>query len=259
MKLKQLKGGILKMKTIGILAIVMLIGSMFAFPVSALSYANPADVNNDGYVDKTDLEMVFRNWGPCKGSAICVGDVNSDGKVNVEDMTAVILAWDPNSAPKEPKNADLDGDGMVGSADLSLLMQAWGECGSYDCPADLDHSMKVDHNDLNILMRNWTVETGEQANWNEISKDLDNVDEDTLKKIRRAYYKHYLSLKKDKISFGKEAPVIVEKYERPSFVPAILSDKAPEERPERPYIQTPKPVEKHTFRVPTILSNIWTR
>jgi hypothetical protein len=47
---------------------------------------------------------------------------------------------------------DLDGDGVVGGADLGLLLAAWG---SADPDADLDGSGTVDGSDLGLLLASW--------------------------------------------------------------------------------------------------------
>jgi hypothetical protein len=49
--------------------------------------------------------------------------------------------------------ADLDGNGTVGSADLALLLSAWGTSGS---AADLDGSGTVDSPDLALLLSVWS-------------------------------------------------------------------------------------------------------
>ncbi len=52
----------------------------------------PADINNDGQVNVTDLLAVIGAWGACTG---CSADINNDGQVNVTDLLAVIGAWGP--------------------------------------------------------------------------------------------------------------------------------------------------------------------
>jgi len=48
---------------------------------------------------------------------------------------------------------DLDGDGMVGAADLDLLLGSWGPCEC--CPADLDGNGTVGASDLALLLGDW--------------------------------------------------------------------------------------------------------
>ncbi len=50
-----------------------------------------------------------------------------------------------------PGNPDLDGNGVVGQADLAILLGAWGGGG----PADLDHNGQVGQGDLAILLGAW--------------------------------------------------------------------------------------------------------
>ena len=49
---------------------------------------------------------------------------------------------------------DLNGDGMVGFADLLQLLGAWGPCDG--CPEDLDMSGSVDFNDLLFILSAWS-------------------------------------------------------------------------------------------------------
>lgn len=53
-----------------------------------------------------------------------------------------------NCAPGDP--ADLDGDGIVGFLDLTILLASWGPCDA--CPADLDGDGLVGFPDLVILI-----------------------------------------------------------------------------------------------------------
>lgn len=53
----------------------------------------PADINNDGFVNVTDLLLVINNWGACAPPGTCTGDINNDGQVNVTDLLAVINNW----------------------------------------------------------------------------------------------------------------------------------------------------------------------
>ncbi|MGA0287515.1 MAG: hypothetical protein ACO3QA_10830, partial [Phycisphaerales bacterium] len=51
-------------------------------------------------------------------------------------------------------DADFDGDGVVGGADLAFLLSHWGSCAG--CPADLDGDAFVGGSDLAGLLAAWT-------------------------------------------------------------------------------------------------------
>lgn len=54
----------------------------------------PADTNNDGMVNVTDLLDVINGWGTCpREPQPCAADVTLDGLINVNDLLAVINAW----------------------------------------------------------------------------------------------------------------------------------------------------------------------
>lgn len=53
-------------------------------------------------------------------------------------------------------DGDLDGDGVVGTGDLVILLGAWGACDDCGvCDADLDDDCMVGSTDLIILLGNW--------------------------------------------------------------------------------------------------------
>jgi len=47
------------------------------------------------------------------------GDLNGDGTVNAADLSLLLGAWGTPAA-------DLDGDGTTGAADLGILLNNWG-------------------------------------------------------------------------------------------------------------------------------------
>jgi hypothetical protein len=53
----------------------------------------------------------------------CRPDLNGDGSVDSADLGMVLTAW--GSADSA---SDLDGNGSVDSADLGALLAAWGAC-----------------------------------------------------------------------------------------------------------------------------------
>ncbi|MDZ4830296.1 MAG: S8 family serine peptidase [Phycisphaerae bacterium] len=58
------------------------------------------------------------------------------------------------AGPIQPKPGDLNGDGVVGSADLGVLLGQWGLC-SGACSADIDLDGNVDAADLAALLGSW--------------------------------------------------------------------------------------------------------
>jgi len=54
--------------------------------------ACPADLNNDGSVDFSDLVQLISKWGNCPN---CPEDINSDGEVNFTDLLQITSTWGP--------------------------------------------------------------------------------------------------------------------------------------------------------------------
>jgi len=59
------------------------------------------------------------NFAGC--AAPCPTDLNGDGSTGSADLSVLLNAWGGTSP-------DLNGDGVVGSADLSVMLNAWGAC-----------------------------------------------------------------------------------------------------------------------------------
>ena len=51
----------------------------------------------------------------------CPADLNGDGVVSSQDVAVLLNGWGTSSP-------DLNGDGIVGSADVAVLLNAWGNC-----------------------------------------------------------------------------------------------------------------------------------
>ena len=68
--------------------------------------------------------------------------------------------WGPmlilqNSGLNPPEiPGDFDGDGVVGGADLGVLLASWGPCPA-PCPADLNGDGVVGGADIGLLLVNW--------------------------------------------------------------------------------------------------------
>jgi len=56
--------------------------------------------------------------------------------------------------------ADIDGNGCVGSEDLTMLLAAWGACGKGKCPEDLNKDGIVEGGDLVHVLAEWGVGCG---------------------------------------------------------------------------------------------------
>jgi hypothetical protein len=54
-----------------------------------------------------------------------LGDLDGDGVVGAADLTRLLAAWGP-ALHLGALAADLNGDGVVDAADLALLLSAWG-------------------------------------------------------------------------------------------------------------------------------------
>ena len=50
---------------------------------------------------------------------------------------------------------DLDGDGTVDGADLTMFLGSWGDCASENCPADLTGDGLIDGADLTVILGYW--------------------------------------------------------------------------------------------------------
>lgn len=59
-------------------------------------------------------------------AAPCPADLDGNGTVGAADLSLVLLAWGSLGIGNP---ADLDGDGAVGASDLSRVLEAWGSCG----------------------------------------------------------------------------------------------------------------------------------
>jgi hypothetical protein len=125
-----------------------------------------------GFVGELTARLGIDNPGCARPDwADCVRDLGATCAAGVclvatdADAAALGLGWqgagstcadaDANGWPDVcpvPFSPDLDDDGEVGSADLGILLSAWGEP---DPRVDLDRGGAVDSSDLGILLSAW--------------------------------------------------------------------------------------------------------
>ncbi len=79
---------------------------------------------------------------------------NGAGTYGIGELAISCDGGKPCETPGNP--ADLDGDGIVGGADLAILLSAWGDCGNCAaCVADLTGDCTVGGADLSVLLSAW--------------------------------------------------------------------------------------------------------
>jgi len=61
----------------------------------------------------------------------CLGDLNDDGFVDTTDLAMLLTAFGPCGSECP---ADLNGDGFVNGIDMSMLLESFGECSDFDAP-----------------------------------------------------------------------------------------------------------------------------
>lgn len=123
------------------------------------------DVNQDGHVDSDDFPFLrdsydpFHAIDPHVGPA--AGDFTGDNRSDAADYALLVQNWDnshdppPEPGPTAFRAGDIDRDGDVDLADLSLELGAFGSCSGgagYDPLSDLDGDGCVDLGDLAVLL-----------------------------------------------------------------------------------------------------------
>ncbi len=86
-------------------------------PCGIATYTTYGEIGFDGY----HWAQNFTSWGG--GDVTCIGDLNGDGIVDGADLTILLGAWGTDDPV-----ADLNEDGLVDGADLTLMLGAWGVC-----------------------------------------------------------------------------------------------------------------------------------
>ena len=95
--------------------------------------ATPADCNANGLLDSCEIAAGWAVDGNnngildiCEsGLTACPADFDQNGFVDASDLAQILNAWGP--APGLP-GLDLVPDGNINAADLAVLLNAWGTC-----------------------------------------------------------------------------------------------------------------------------------
>ncbi len=74
-------------------------------------------VRDDTLVDYALLDLTF---GPAP-----TGDLNDDGFIGIADLSIVLGNWNQNVTPFDPLMGDPSGDGLVGIEDLNFVLGSW--------------------------------------------------------------------------------------------------------------------------------------
>jgi hypothetical protein len=83
--------------------------------VCEIASGSEIDSDEDGILDVCQCEI--------HPAACCIADLDGDGIVGGSDLSMVLGGW----GTSDPQ-ADLDGNGMVQGADLAIVLGAWGDC-----------------------------------------------------------------------------------------------------------------------------------
>jgi len=99
-------------------------------PALTRNVVRAMDVNNAGQIitygfDYSDSLAPFRIMLLTPIETGPPGDVDGDGMVGIADLLALLAAWGPCPAPPDECPADLDGDGAVGVTDFLILLANW--------------------------------------------------------------------------------------------------------------------------------------
>ena len=95
-------------------------GSMFAGQMVGNGFTVARNTHNFDLRYHTGPE-----WEPSPELPICLGDVNFDGMVNAADLSVMLSDW---GSCKSNCPGDLNADGVVDAADLSEMLSTWGAC-----------------------------------------------------------------------------------------------------------------------------------
>jgi hypothetical protein len=73
---------------------------LVSFPAAVNGFNFPtcrSDLNCDGVVDDTDLDILLACWGSTPKGACAGADINGDGNINASDLSILLSDWGPCS------------------------------------------------------------------------------------------------------------------------------------------------------------------
>ena len=135
------------------------------------------DPVGEGFYAVSDVD-----FGEGKGPSDCLGDVDENGVVNGADLTLLLGNWGNEGV------GDLDLDGVVSGSDLTMILGAWGSCGP-DCDGDgIPDSDEIDGGSEDCNVDGIPDECQDQLDCNEngrpdICEILDGTEEDCNKNL----------------------------------------------------------------------------
>lgn len=124
----------------------------------------PGDINGDGAVNFSDLRLLAKAWGTSWKDRRYneAADLNHDGWIDIADYAIFSTHFAPRgkapAAVPFPYPGDINGDGVVGTADFKILENSYGASskdGNYDASADLNQDGSIDIADYAILSAAW--------------------------------------------------------------------------------------------------------
>jgi len=104
------------------------------------------DCNQDGVVSVEDYDIVNDNQGLTAAAAFA-GDVNGDWMVSDADVDLMEATFGTSWV-----QADVDGNGSVGSSDLLDINSVYGSTTGAELDGDIDNDCLVDGQDLNLAV-----------------------------------------------------------------------------------------------------------
>ena len=107
------------------------------------------DLNGDGRVTAADEDIVWAQRGRIY-SDVLKGDINGDWVVDDRDIDLLEAFWGESYA-----QSDLDGDGIVGSTDSSIVLGNFGETQGQYRTGDVDGDCALTDTDLDLIRAAW--------------------------------------------------------------------------------------------------------